>query len=110
MTVAELCKQLDLGVAAGEVGLDRTVDGCYIGDLLSLAMSHVDQDNVWITIQTNMNVVAVATLSEAGCVIIADGFSPDEAAAQKANAEEIPILTTSKSAYQLAAALADLGI
>lgn len=110
MIVSELCKQLDLKVAAGEDGVSRPVKGCYIGDLLSLAMARVDHDYVWVTIQTNVNIVAVASLAEAGCIIIADGFQPDEKAAQKADIEGIPILTTPKDAYRLAAELAALGI
>lgn len=110
MTVTELCKELDLTVAAGTDGLENNISGCYIGDLLSLAMSKVGSDYVWITIQTNLNIVAVASLTEASCIIIADGFAPDENAVAKANAEGIPILTTEKDAYQLAASLAALGI
>lgn len=110
MNVQDLTDKLSLSIAAGADGMGRSVQGCYIGDLLSLAMARVKEDYVWITIQTNINIVAVATLSEAGCIIIADGFTPDENTAKKADLEGIPILTTDKSAYELAAALIRLGI
>lgn len=110
MTVRDLCDKLGIAAAAGAGGVDRKVSGCYIGDLLSLAMSRVQESNVWITIQTNINIVAVSVLTEAACVILCDGQKPDEAAVKKADAEDIPLLTSDSSAYELACRLAELGI
>ncbi len=110
MTANELKEKLGLEALAGEGGLSNTVSGCYIGDLLSLAMSKVQAENVWITIQTNINVVAVMVLTDGGCVIMCDGQKPDETARAKADSEDIPIFTTDKSAYELAKELATLGI
>lgn len=110
MKTAELAEKLELKLAAGADGTDREVSGCYIGDLMSLAMARVEENNVWITIQSNVNVVAVSSLTEAGCVILADGVEPDASAAEKANAEGIPIFTSDKSAYELAKLLGAMGI
>lgn len=110
MTAAELAAALGCKVACGEAGLGHNVSGCYIGDLLSLAMSRVQKDNVWITIQTNINTAAVASLTEAGCILLCDGFLPDENTAQKAELEEIPILSSDLPAYELAVRLSALGI
>ena len=110
MTVKELSEKLSLEVCAGEGGLDREVSGCYIGDLLSLAMSRVQESNVWLTIQTNINIVAVSVLTEGACVVLCDGQTPDEAAAKKADFEEIPILSSEKTAYELACKLCALGV
>ncbi len=110
MKVSELADKLGCTIECGAAGADRDVCGCYIGDLLSLAMSKVQKDNVWITIQSNINIAAVASLTEAACIIICEGFSPDENTAEKAESEEIPILVSDKSAYELAARLAGLGI
>ena len=110
MNVSELAKAMDLKIVCGGAGLERGLQGCYIGDLLSLAMSRVQKDNVWITIQTNINVAAVATLTEAGCVLLCDGFLPDDNMRQKAEQEEIAVLSSEKTAYELAGALAGLGI
>ncbi|MBO5364464.1 MAG: hypothetical protein J6A56_03255 [Clostridia bacterium] len=108
MNVSELKEKLGLtqvaGTDAGEVS------GCYIGDLMSLAMARLEEGNVWITIQTNLNVVAVAALKEAGCVILADGAEPDADAKAKAEAEGIPILVSKKSAYTLAKELGALSV
>ena len=81
---------------------EKIIKGCYIGDLLSLAMSRVEKDNAWVTIQSNINIVAVASLMEAGCIIICDGFSPDTGVVERATMQEVTILKTDLSAYDTA--------
>ncbi len=110
MKVSELKEKLGFTYGSGESAPDKEVKGCYIGDLLSLAMAKVDLDNAWITIQTNINVVAVASLKESACVIIADGFHIDETVKAKAEAEDIIILESELSAYEIAKKLAELSI
>ena len=102
MTCTELCEKINGKILSGNG--ERELKGCYIGDLLSLAMSKVEEDNLWITIQSNINIVAVASLTDAGCILICDGFSPDENALKKAIDEDIAIITTDKSAYETAIA------
>ena len=110
MNVSELAEKLSLSYGSGAEVPDKEVNGCYIGDLLSLAMAKVDVDNAWITIQTNINVVAVASLKEAACVIVADGFHIDETVKAKAEAEEIIILESELSAEDIAKKRAEYGI
>ncbi len=110
MKVSDLVNKLELKVFSGEELLEREVSGCYIGDLLSLAMSKVQSANVWVTIQTNINIVAVASLADAGCIIIADGFEPEENTLQKAKIQDAVILGCSLSAYDIVKGLAEMGI
>lgn len=110
MKLSELIEKTGFEFSSDDVRGDCEVTGCYIGDLLSLAMAKVEEGNVWITIQTNVNIVAVASLKEAACVVIADGYQPDDMAKAKAEAEDIIILTTELSAYDAAKALASLGV
>lgn len=110
MKVSEITEKLSAAVAAGAEGLSKEVTDCYIGDLLSLAMARVEEGTVWVTIQTNINIVAVASLAEAACIVIADGFLPDENTVEKANEVGIPVLTTDKTAYGVAKVLSELSI
>lgn len=100
MKVGELAKKIEGKLLSGDE--ERNLSGCYIGDLLSLCMSRVEADNIWITIQSNINIVAVASLTDAGCIVICDGFEPDSNALSKAKDEEIAIITTPLSAYEIA--------
>ncbi len=108
MKISELKEKLELTIVAGPE--DGELSGCYIGDLMSLAMARLEEGNIWITIQTNLNVVAVAALKEAGCVILADGAVPDKDAVAKAEEEDICLLTSEESAYNIAKQLGALGI
>ncbi len=110
MTVSELAERLSLSPVSGTEGLDNEITGCYIGDLLSLAMARVEEGTVWLTIQSNINVMAVASLQDAACVVIVDGFPPDENTIAKSDEVGIPILLTDKTAYEIAKGLAELGI
>lgn len=110
MKVSDIAEKLGLTLKAGEGGISKEVSGCYIGDLLSLAMARLSQGNVWITIQTNINIVAVSSLSDIGMIILPEELSPDENAAKKADMEDIPIFSSDKTAYELAIALSECGI
>lgn len=88
---------------------NKEINGCYIGDLLSLAMSKVQKDNLWITIQSNINIVAVASLTEAGCILICEGFDPDDGVVSRAEDENISIVQSPLSAFELAKKLINNG-
>ncbi len=102
MTVKDLVKQLNLNVVTGERGLEAEVKNVYICDLLSWVMSHAQKGDAWITVMTNVNIAAVALLTEVACVIIPEDISIDELTIQKANNEGISLLSSSLTAYQLA--------
>lgn len=102
LSVEELKNQLLLEVVAGKDNMSNIINGVYIGDLLSWVMAHIKKEDVWITIQTNMNVIAVAALGEASCIIIAENAEIEEGTLLKADEEGIPLLRSPLSAYELA--------
>ncbi len=81
---------------------EKEIDGAYVGDLLSWVMGKADSGNVWITIMSNINIVAVATLTDASCIVLAEGVSPDADALSAAEAKGINILSTPLSSYEAA--------
>ena len=105
MTVKGLAEKLGLEILTGDINLDREVNGGYCGDLLSWVMSKAQQDNAWITIMSNTNIVAVAVLTDVACVILCEGVSPEEECLKKALEQEVAILKTSMSAFELAGKL-----
>ena len=109
MTVGEMAKALKLTPIA--VGDDaRSFSGVYIGDLLSWVMGRAACDNVWITIMSNVNIVAVATLVDVAAIILAEGVTLDESVRNTAKAKGVNIYTSEKTAYQLAKELAGLQV
>ena len=87
---------------------DREVSGVYIGDLLSWVMGRAGADEAWITIMSNRNIVAVATLADTACILLAEGVVPDEGVAQLAEEKGINLLTSPSGAYETALALSRL--
>ena len=81
---------------------DKSIDGAYVGDLLSWVMGRAEPGNVWITIMSNINIVAVASLSDVSCILLAEDVSPDDNALTTANEKGINILKTSLSSYEAA--------
>jgi len=109
-TLKHITKALHLAVRSGEELLDRTVTGGYAGDLLSDVLAHARKGQVWVTLQTHVNVVAVASAKELCGIIIVNGRTPEEGTLQKAEQEHIPILVSSLSAYDLVGQLCELGV
>ena len=107
MTAKQLAKELEL-TALTDCGDDKEVDGCYICDLLSYVMSHASKGNVWITVQTNINVVAVASLTEVSCVIIPENIEVEDITLKKAVAENITFFSSPHTAYELAGKLSEI--
>ena len=108
MKLAELLALLGAKPLTENVDLERELHGCYICDLLSYVMSHASKDNIWITVQTNINVVAVASLTEVGCVVIPENIEVEELTLKRAEAEGIVFLSAPQTAFEIAAALADV--
>ncbi len=99
MTLNSLAERLGLERLSGS--LDKEVTGCYAGDLLSWVMSHAQYGDVWVTIMSNVNVIAVASLTECASVIMAEGVVPDEAIIKTAEEKDITIFTDSRSTFEL---------
>ena len=104
ITVSALAERLGLEkINIGDP--DREITAGYVGDLLSWVMGRAPEGGAWITVMTNVNVIAVAALSDVACVILAEGAELDEAALSRAKTEGINVLASSKPAFDLARAL-----
>lgn len=109
MKLIEFANNLQLEVVAGSKD-EIELNGVYIGDLLSVVMSKAKEKNVWITIQTHLNILAVAELLDISAIIIAENMEISSETIEKANEIGIPVLKTNSSAYEIASKLCDIGI
>ena len=101
MTVAELVNKLNLKVLSGSNGLNREISGAYTSDLLSDVMGGINEGQLWITLQTHVNVMAIASLKEIAAVILVKNLSPDANTVEQSNNEGIPILSTSEATFDI---------
>ncbi len=101
MTVAELADACGFRAAVlPDPG--RNVEGCYIGDLLSWVMGRARADCAWITIMSNVNVIAVASLADVACVILSEGVTLDENVLKTAQEKGINVLMSDLPSYETA--------
>lgn len=107
MTVKEFSEKLSLK-ALCESDASRNVDGCYAGDLLSWVMGRAEADNVWVTIMTNVNIVAVACLTDVSCIVVAENAEIEGDVIEKARERGINLYTSEKTVYRLCAEISKI--
>ncbi len=107
MTVKDLSEKLNLktlNLADGQ----RQATGGYAGDLLSWVMGRAKEDCAWVTIMTNINVIAVASLADVACVILSENAAPDEQMLSVAAQKEINLFQSEKDTFTLCGEIAEL--
>jgi hypothetical protein len=107
MTVKEICDKCEFRAISMPDPL-REVTGGYAGDLLSWVMGRAQSGDAWVTIMTNINIVAVASLADPSCIVLAEGVSPDDGVLERALASGVNILQSEKSSFELCAMIAEL--
>lgn len=105
MTVNDFAAKQGFGVVAMPDS-EREIKGVYIGDLLSWVMGRAKADDAWITIMSNINIVAVASLADVACIILAEGVTLDASVIETANAKGVNILSAEMPAYEAAMQIA----
>jgi predicted transcriptional regulator len=110
MKLKDVVKALNLNVQTGKSLLEREVAGGYAGDLLSDVLANSSEGDVWITLQTHANIVAVASAKELSGIIIVNGRTPEEETVRKAEEQNIPIMISGLSTYKVISRLCELGI
>ncbi|NLO08835.1 MAG: hypothetical protein GX129_03085 [Clostridiales bacterium] len=82
--------------------LDREVTVPYCCDLLSIAMGRMPQGAAWVTVMANTNALAVASLAEAACIILAEGSNLDGSDIAKAKEKGITVLRSELPVFDCA--------
>ena len=98
MTAKELAAACGWTLLAGGEGEDNPVEGCYIGWVMARAQS----GNVWLTVMGNINAIAVATLTDVACIVLAENAALDKEAAQRAELQGIPVYSCAENLYDTA--------
>lgn len=100
MKISDLKQSLELEELL-VVNLDRQVKGAYSCDLLSWVMTRLSADYVWVTIMSNINTIAVASLSDAACIIFTENAEVSSEIINKAKEEGISLFKTKKSSFEI---------
>lgn len=109
MKLTDYIEKLKLKVLVGNPkGLE--VDGIYVCDLLSHCIGKLNENDIWITVQNNINVAAVCHLAGATAILLPENIMPDDELYNKAKKEDIVILQSGKTAYQICGFSRELGV
>jgi predicted transcriptional regulator len=71
-------------------------------------MGNAKEGQIWITLQTHQNIIAVGSLKDIAAIIIVKGLVPDADTIEKSNIENIPVLSTVLDTYNITGKLFDL--
>ncbi len=109
MTIGEL-KELIKARPLTQCDDQRPVTSGCACDLLSWVMAHGCADMAWVTVQTHMNVIAVAALLDFACVIMPNGIKMPENVLEKAAEEDIAVLESELDAFSICGLLYSGGV
>ena len=105
MTLRDIIERLGLCALTSKVVGDVEVTGGHTSDLLSDVMANGRPGNIWITMQTHQNVLAVAKIKDLAGIVVVNGRRPDEETVQKADEENVTVLGTNESAFRISGRL-----
>lgn len=88
----------------------RELSRVFCCDLLSIAMGKAPADGVWVTVMGNRNTLAVASLTDTACIVLAEGVSLDEGSLAKAEEEGIAVLSTDLPSFDIALEIYQAGL
>ena len=106
MKVQALIDMLSARVLCGTT--NGEFDGVYTGDLLSRAMSRVEAGCAWVTIMANINVVAVANLTEPAVILLAEDVTMQPDVLRAAEENGVCVMTSPLSAYEICCAIGQM--
>ena len=105
MNLNEIINKLQLNLLAGQDNLEINVTGGYTSDLLSDVIANSHEKNLWITLQTHQNIIAVAKLKDLAGIIIVNNREPGKDTIERAKEENVPLLCTSLKAFEVSGKL-----
>lgn len=100
MTAAQLVEKLDLSVLCMPEP-DAEITGAYAGDLLSWVMGRATEGDAWVTIMTNINTVAVASLAGIALVIVCDSSEIEDEVVKTASSKSVNMVRTASPMYEM---------
>lgn len=110
MKLTELVQKLNLSVRSAKGNLEREITGGYASDLLSDVLANSEEGNIWITLQIHHNIIGVASIKDLAGIILVNSREPEPETIEKAEVENIPVMVSELSTFELVGRLYNLGV
>lgn len=88
---------------------DEIING-YACDLLSEVMGRAKPDTVWFTVQSHINIIAVATIVGIRAIVLCNGHGYDGETIEKAKIEKIALFKTTLNTFEASGIVYERGI
>ncbi|MBN2348767.1 MAG: serine kinase [Bacteroidales bacterium] len=108
MNIITIIDKLGLTQLSEIFNPEQEINGGYTSDLLSDVMGNASEGEVWITMQTHKNIIAVASLKELAAIIIVNNHKPEKDTIEAAEKEQIPLLGTNNGAFEISGEIYNL--
>ena len=102
MNVHGLIEKLDFEIINEGSNIDEEVTSVECCDLLSVAMGNLPSGCAWVTVMSNINTLAVASLCDAACIILAEDTQVDDLLLSKAAQQGITVFATEMPIFDAA--------
>ena len=105
MKLSEIVEKLSLDVRVAVNNLDAEVRNGYSSDLLSDVLGNGEENDLWITLQIHPNIVAIAGMKGLSGIVLINGREPEDETVKKAEEENVSIMVSKMSAFELSGKL-----
>jgi serine kinase of HPr protein (carbohydrate metabolism regulator) len=102
MTIKQLTESLPLKILTQDTNLDQNFEMVYSSDLLSQVLAKATYRDLWITVQTHATILGIASIKQIPCIIFSEGLLPQPEVIIKAQEENIVLLSTQETTFELA--------
>ena len=110
MNLKEIARKLELEVKVDGGSLADEVRGGYASDLISDVIANAREGDLWVTLQTHQNTVAVASMKGLAGIVFVNGRQPEADTLTKARQEDVALLVSALPAFELIGRLYNLGL
>ena len=93
-----------------EIDGDIIIEHGYASDLLSQVLAASRSNSIWMTIQSHMNIIGVASMAGILAIVICEDHTVPDMVIDKADEENIVLLRSSENAFQISGKLYENGI
>jgi len=100
LRLEEIIEKTECEIVSGETGSVEINQG-YACDLLSEVMATGSKSDIWITVQSHSNIVAVAAITGIKCIILANGRDYNDDTFSKAKNEGIVLLKSKLDTFTI---------
>ena len=80
---------------------NKPIEGIYVGDLLSFVMANAKPNQLWLTVQTHPNIIAIASLLDLSAVIVVSGVEIPQETIDLANEQGILLISSVLDAVEI---------